>query len=178
MLDAKADCEALMNAAEPLVEQLLTEHGEFFPFGVVMTDFDECTMVGGYDGREQPPSTEVIALIKQGFVRRARRGQLKATALVYDVRVVVPATGEKSDAVAFALDHRNNYSVVVFIPYKLEAGAPVFAEAFAQKGEGDIFRRHARPWWAIVLSLRNSRLATIVGIVILICVVGVIANIR
>lgn len=179
MADAKAECEALMNEAYPFAEQMLAEHGEFYPFGLALTDFDEYAAVGGYDDREQPPSTEVIALIKEGFVKRARRRGYKATALVYDVRVVVPATGQQSDAVAFALDHRDKFSVIVFIPYRLEAGAPVFDEAFAQEGERDIFRRPKRPWWAIGLYLIHNpyaRLAFVAGVFILLAWLGFFAR--
>ena len=42
--------------------------------------------------------------MKAGFVEGARRGEYKATALVYDVRVKLPSTEEKSDAIAVSLE--------------------------------------------------------------------------
>jgi len=149
MAEAKSECEDLMNAALPFAEQMLAEHGEFYPFGMVLTREDENAGISGYSGDERPPSSEVIGSIKWAFARGARQAHFRATALVYDVRVVVPATDETSDAVAFALDHRDKYSVVVFVPYKLAAGSPVFGEVFAQQGEGEIFRKPKRPWWHV-----------------------------
>lgn len=149
MSEARAECEALMNAAFPFAEQMLSKFGEFLPYGMVLTAFDEYTgtAVGGFDSPDPPSSTDAIATINDGFRRRATRRELKATALVYNVRVVVPTTGLTSDAVAFALDHRDGYSVVIFVPYEVRAGSPSFGEPIAQRGEGMIFRKSKRPWW-------------------------------
>lgn len=135
----KAECESLMNAALPLAEQLLQKHGEFFPYGAALKANGEIASVAGYDGREQPPSNDIIRLLKDGFVKAAKSGEYKATALVYDVNVTLPSTGKKSDAIAVSLNHRDNYSVTVFFPYQLSNGQLSFGDVFAQKGEADVF---------------------------------------
>jgi hypothetical protein len=137
--DAKADCETLMGSALPFAEQMLSQYGEFLPFGGAMRLDGELVSVAGYDGDEQPPSSDVIRLIKDGFIEAARQGQFRATALVYDVRTTIPSTSEKSDAIAVSLNHRDNYSVVVFFPYRIDGGRLSIGEAFAQMGEADIF---------------------------------------
>jgi hypothetical protein len=136
----KVDCEALMNSVIPFAEQMLSSHGEFLPFGGAMRSSGELVSVAGYDGDERPQSSDVIRLIKEGFIEAARQGQFKATALVYDVRTVVPSTGNKSDAISVSLNHRDSYSVVVIFPYKIDNGKPTVGDAFAQKGEADIFQ--------------------------------------
>lgn len=135
----KAECEMLMNAVLPFAEQMLKKDGEFFPYGGALKSTGKIASIAGYDGRERPPSTDVINLLKQGFVAGAKSGEFKATALVYDVRVVVPSSGKKSDAIAVALNHRSNYSVIVYYPYELKMGVLTYGEVFAQKGESDIF---------------------------------------
>jgi hypothetical protein len=139
MNDPKADCEALVNGALPFAEQMLNSHGEFYPFGAAMRDDGELVAIAGYDGQERPASTDVIRMLKAAFVAGAKDGQYKATALVYDVRVVLPSTAESSDAIAVSLNHRADYSLIVLFPYKIEGGKPVISEAIAQKGEADIF---------------------------------------
>jgi hypothetical protein len=136
---AKSDCEALMSAVLPFAEQLLKEHGEFFPYGGALKADGQLASVAGYDGRERPPSNEVIRLIKQGFVEGAKSGDYVATALVYDARITLPSTGQKSDAIAVSLNHRDNYSVVVFFPYQLVNGTLQYGQAMAQEGERDVF---------------------------------------
>ena len=135
----KADCEALMNAVLPFARQMLNRYGEFFPYGGAMRPDGQLVSVAGYDGQEHPPSQEVIRLLKDGFVAGAKNGQYKATALIYDVRVNLPTTGEKSDAIAVSLNHQGAYSVIVYFPYKILDGKAALGTAFAQKGEADIF---------------------------------------
>jgi len=135
----KAECESLMNAALPFAEKMLQQHGEFFPYGAALKGNGEIASVAGYDGRERPPSNDVIRLLKQGFVHGAKTGEYQATALVYEVKVKLPTSGEMSDAIAISLNHRENYSVIVFFPYQLKNGQLVFGEVFAQTGEADVF---------------------------------------
>ncbi len=136
---AKADCESLLSAVLPFAEQLLRERGEFFPYGGAMKANGELASVAGYDGREQPPSEDVIRLIRQGFVEGAKSGAYVATALVYDVRVTLPSSGQKSDAIAVSLNHRDGYSVVVLFPYQIKNGELQYGETIAQEGERNVF---------------------------------------
>jgi hypothetical protein len=139
MRSPKAECEFLMNDALPFAEERLLKHGEFFPYGSALAANGEIVCVGVYDGREQPPSKDVILLMKQAFQQGAKSGEYKATALVYDVLVTFPPSGKKSDAIAVSLNHRDDYSVIVFFPYEIKEGRLQFGEAFAQEGEADIF---------------------------------------
>ncbi|WP_174875594.1 hypothetical protein [Vogesella oryzae] len=135
----KTECENLMNAALPFAVQMLQKHGEFFPYGAALKTNGEIASVAGYDGREQPPSNDIIHMLKEGFVKGATSGEYRATALVYDVRVALPSTGTKSDAIAVSLNHRDNYSVNVFFPYQLTNGQLSFGTAFEQEGDADVF---------------------------------------
>ncbi len=159
MASAKDECETLMNAMFPFAEQMLGDHGEFFPYGGAMTSGGDIVSVAGYEGTERPPSLDVIRVIKRAFVKGAREARFRATALVYDVRIVRPESGEKSDAVACSLNHRDNYSVVVFVPYRLEDGQPIFGDVFSEEGEADIFTTHGPSGWRSWLPFgpRNRR---------------------
>ena len=128
-----------MNAVLPFAEQMLGAYGEFIPFGSVMRPDGEIVSVAGYDGNEHPRSVDVIALLKEEFVGGASKGEYLATAIVYDVRVKLSATQEKSDAIAVALDHRDGDSIIMFFPYKIDARKLTLGVAFAQKGDADIF---------------------------------------
>jgi len=55
------------------------------------------------------------------------------------VKVILPSSGQKSDAIAVSLNHRDNYSVIVLFPYQLKNGKLSLGEIFAQKGEADVF---------------------------------------
>lgn len=141
MSNPKAECEKLMQEALPFAESHLRKHGEFFPYGQALDTKGTVIYVAAYDGREQPPSADLIRLLKQGFVKGAKEGKYKATAIVYDVRVLLPSTGVKSDAIAVALDHRDKYSVVVFFAYEIKNGKLAMGEVFANEGKFDVFPR-------------------------------------
>ena len=138
---AKEESETLMNTVLPMAEKLLEQHGEFFPFGAAMKPSGEIVDVTGYDGREHPPSADIIKLLESAFAKAAAAKQYKATALVYDVKVTPPSSNKKSDAIAVALDHVDKYSVVVFFPYELVNGKLHMGAVFAQKGADLIFRQ-------------------------------------
>lgn len=138
MQAGKEESQQLMDAVLPLAEKLLTEHGEFFPYGGAMTPTGEIVSVAAYDGDEHPPSSELINLLNQAFRSAAAKKEYKATALVYDVRIQLPS-GEPSDAIAINLDHESGYSVVVLLPYALNSGNLEFGQISAQAGEDSVF---------------------------------------
>jgi hypothetical protein len=139
MSKAKEDSEMLLNAVLPFAEQMLSGYGEFIPYGGAMKPSGEIVSVAGFDGDEHPPSENIIHLLKRSFQDCAKSRQYKATAIVYDVRVILPGSNVKSDAVAIALDHEEKYSIVVLFPYKIESGKVEFGHAISQRGENDIF---------------------------------------
>jgi len=132
MSDPKSEVEELMNDGIMFGEQLLEKYGEFFPFGRAMKPNGEIVSVAGYDGDEQPLSQDVIDLLKDGYRQAAKNGDYKATALFYDARVIPPNSENKTDAIAVALDHKGNYSVVVYFPYKLADSNVEFGEIFVK----------------------------------------------
>ena len=138
--EGKDEAQQLMDNVLPFAEQMLNEHGEFIPYGGAMTSSGEIVSVAGTDGEEQPKSTDIIQLLQDGFKKEAQAGNYKATAIVYDVRVRSPETGDPSDAIAVALDHKSGYSVVVLLPYTLENGQLKYGAISAQAGENSVFK--------------------------------------
>jgi hypothetical protein len=128
---AKADAESLLNEALPFAKQMLQKHGEFYPYGMAMQPDGKVSAVAVTNGSDHPQSAEVIADLKKAFIDGARAKKYKATALVYDARVVVPKAGSKSDAIAVSLDHRDGYSVVVYFPYRVDHSVLALDDAFA-----------------------------------------------
>ncbi|MBM7049019.1 MULTISPECIES: hypothetical protein [Rhizobium] len=144
MQSPKGDCEVLLGAVMPFAEQMLKSYGEFLPFGAAMQSDGKVTQVGASDGNEHPQPADLIALLKEGFAAEARNGKYKATALVYDARYK-SADGSVSDAIAVALDHRDNYSVVVFFPYTLRESSLSIGQARAEAGVNEIFGQLSSP---------------------------------
>ena len=142
----KADCEVVINFGLPLVEELLKRHGEFLPFGAAMRPNGEIVCLGAYDGRQVPSLAgslpEMIRSLKGALIDGARRQEYMATALFYEVGFTLPSSSERRDAVAVSLNHRDGYSVIVLLPYKIDEGNIVYDTPHAQPGEADIFRSY------------------------------------
>ena len=138
----KEELDALMNSVLAFAQQMLSVHGEFFPFGGVMTTKGEIISIGASDGGENPPSQRLIDLMTESFQAKAKSGEYRATAIVFDVRVTVPSTGKKSDAVEIRLDHVDRMSIEVLFPYEIDSkGKIIYGEMFAQKGASIIFTK-------------------------------------
>ena len=72
---------------------------------------------------------------------RSKSGTYRATAIIFDVRVVPPGSDQKTDAIQIDLDHISELSLTVFLPYKIKhKGEVVYGEMFAQAGEKKIFK--------------------------------------
>jgi len=82
-----------------------------------------------------------VDLLRQRFRAAAADHKIIASALVYDVKTIPPGRSEKTDAVAIALDHRDNYSVEVYFPYSIVAGQVQFEAPFGSKGRAEIFAK-------------------------------------
>lgn len=139
MAGPKSDCEALLKSASAVAERMLAKHRDFHPFGTVMKSTGDIVAIAAHDDRERPSPADVIDLLTWAFQEGARAGEYKATALAYNGSIALADTEEKSDAIVVALDHRDEYSVIVVIPYRIEGGELALGRTFAKEGAGDIF---------------------------------------
>lgn len=129
-----------MNHVVPFAEQMLAKHGEFYPYGGVLTPLGEVELVGTEDGHCQPPPQEIIDSLLAAFRERAISGICKATALVADVRALPGDAEEETSAIRVSLEHASGLAIDVFIPYEIgENGQIRYGELFARQGERIIF---------------------------------------
>lgn len=136
----KQEAEELMNACVPLAKRMLNEHGEFYPYGGCMSQNGDIIHVGAkIEGTNKPNSEPLIDLLRNDFHKSAVQGRCKATAVIFDVRIPLPGSGEKTDAIQVCLDHQDGYSVEVFFPYQIEDSHVTYSGVFAQPGKSLIF---------------------------------------
>ena len=137
---AHPDLNELVNALIPFAQQMLAQRGEFVPFGAKMSAAGEVSAVAGYTGSERAPSQEVIDLLAQGCREQARRGELRATGICFDVRIVLENQTEKTDAICARLEHQTGEAVDVFLPYRKGwFGRIVYGDVIASPGKVSIF---------------------------------------
>ena len=58
---------------------------------------------------------------------------MQAAALVFDVSITL-TSGQRSEAIQLCIEHEDDYSVEVFIPYQLTDNGVLYGEIFAQEG--------------------------------------------
>ena len=136
--EARQDYNALLEFLMPFAEQMLKKNGEFFPFGAAVSTTGELSAAATYDGSETPPSEDVIAMLVQGFQGQARGGQIRATGICYDGRIV--QDGKKVDAVIISLEHVSGNATKTCVPYtKGMFGKYRFGEIIAGLDDPKIF---------------------------------------
>ena len=140
MSDAQREAEELVSAVLPQAEGMLLAHGDFFPFGGAVTLDGEITQLAVDEEHRDSSMEDVIEELKGKLRSGADTNSYRATALVFPIHAQLPGADDETEAVAIALDHQANYSVVLIIPYVLSDGAVEFGEAVAQQGEDDMFQ--------------------------------------
>jgi hypothetical protein len=132
-----------MNSLLPSAQSMLSKYREFYPFGGYVELDGQIRHVGVKDPTtEYPESMEMIAALEKLFLEKASAHECKVTAIVCDVRVKVPGSDRKSDAIQVRLDHVEGYSTEVFFPYEIVKDEVRYGETFAHKGKGSIFAHH------------------------------------
>jgi hypothetical protein len=136
---AKNQAEQLMNEGIPLAQQLLREHGEFYPYALGMAHDGTIKHVAATDGTEKPKSKNLISILEESFQDDVKRRLYKAIALFLDVVVQNPNTNTKTDAIQIGLEHIDNYCVNIFVPYSKQSGSIVYDVIFATERTPTVF---------------------------------------
>ena len=141
-MKSKKEAEILMNEILPFAKRMLKEFGGFHPYGGYMKR-DGAIVEVGVDTpfEETPPANNLVEALQNSFREIAKSGECKLTAILFDVRISIPATNSKSDAIQVSLEHEEGYSADVFLPYLKTGNDLVWGQMFAQEGQRKIFKR-------------------------------------
>ena len=100
-----------MKAVLPLAERMLSQYGEFYPYGAYLKRDGTIVEVGAEEpDTDRPKSKDLIYVLRSSFREMASTNQCTAVAIVFDVAVILPKSDRKSDAIQVCLDHANGYS--------------------------------------------------------------------
>lgn len=136
----KQEAEKLMNAVLPVAERMLKEHREFYPYGGCLRPDGSITHIGATDSdTDHPKSRDLLFVLKESLREMAGRRECKAVAIVFDVAITLPKSGERSDSIQVNIEHVDGYSVEVFFPYRLADGELIYGETLVQQGKHEVF---------------------------------------
>ena len=115
---AHPDLDALLNLLYGFAKQMLSKHGEFFPFAASMDKEGKIACVGGDTGDEQPSPNEVIELLEGGLAASAKQGKIRACGICINMQVQKTPQDPKMDAVCARLEHENGQAIEVYMTYR------------------------------------------------------------
>jgi len=138
-MSPKEECEALLNELLPMSTKFLKKYGEFFPCCVVMNTDGTMTHIGHYDGNEHPNARDVMKGLQDACRQFALKGEIKASGIAWNASVSL-SDNQTSDAIIVSLEHQDNYSVKVVLPYRIRFPRRLtLGNLLAQEGERIIF---------------------------------------
>lgn len=139
MAQAQEEAEQLMNVLVGPAEQMLQQQGHFYPYGGALKEDGEAVTVGGMEQDEEPQPEELVLNIKSKLRSGALAGDYRATALVFPAEATLAEGAPPMPCIAFALEHRADYAVLVLVPWRLQDKELQFGEPFAQQAKREMF---------------------------------------
>ena len=137
-MTTKEECEILLDPLLSTAENLLAKNGEFYPIGAVLSNDTVAAFTAVHSENECPDSKQVIQDLISAHKQMAQKNEIKASGIAWNA--VIASDGKKTDAIIVSLEHRDGYSVIVGLPYKIGMFKKIkFEELFAQSGNHDVF---------------------------------------
>jgi hypothetical protein len=136
------ELDALLNAVLPFAEQMLRQHGEFYPFGATIGRDGKISLIQADLGEAEdiPDSTELVHILYEGLRDQALRGEIRGGAVCMNVSIRPDGSDEETDAVRVSLDHAQHEPLDVFQPYAIErSGDVVYGEIVAVAADPRVF---------------------------------------
>jgi hypothetical protein len=115
---AETDFDQLLNTLIPVAQEMISKHGEFFPFGSSIGTDGKVDLNTPYKENNCPTSQLIIDIMTQGFRKSALDGKIRAAGICYDVRTIPPGKNKKTDAIWVTLEQQTGEAVDVIVPYK------------------------------------------------------------
>ena len=134
----KEECEILLEALLSASENLLKKNGELYPIGAVLRNESSATFTAVQSDKDFPDSQSIINDLISSHKQMAQKNEIKASGIAWIG--TVSHNGKPSNAIIVSLEHKEDYSVIVGLPYKIGLFKKVkLGELFAQAGNRDVF---------------------------------------
>jgi hypothetical protein len=137
------EIQELLNFLLPYAEQMLNQHGEFYPYAAALDAEGELNAVGADVDDDTPDVGELLLALHQGLREQAADGAIRASGIAADVTLTDPDSGETTDAVQVELDHADADAVDIFVPYQTGGEGIKFGELVAAEGREPVFAHAA-----------------------------------
>ena len=138
-MSPKQECEMLLNTLLQLIEVMLKKNGEFYPTGAVITNDYEQTFTTLENEDNYIQSQEIVDALIDIHKEMAQNNEIIASGIATNTKVSL-SNQKELDGILVSLEHRENYSISICLPYKKGLFKKInFGEIFALEGKHDIF---------------------------------------
>jgi hypothetical protein len=110
--------EELLDYCLGFADRMLSDFGEFLPFGATGLADGSVVAVGFWDGREQAPAAELYEMGRAGLAAQAEEGRIIAAAVAADVNVPPQFSPPWPDGVRVAIETASA-STLFYRPYRI-----------------------------------------------------------
>jgi len=114
--ETRKDFDNLLQLLVPFAEQMLRKHGEFYPFGAMVTTEGELSPCKTEEQSEMPDSNQVITSLVNALQNEVRNGKIRAAGTCHDGRIT--QGDKKQDVIILHLEHLTGSVYKGYIPYK------------------------------------------------------------
>jgi hypothetical protein len=136
--DARNDYDSLLQALLPFAEQMLKEHGEFYPFGMAINGEGAVVAHAIQGEQEMPDPREIVAKLVSGLKAEASAGKIRAAGICSNGRIELH--GKATDAIIATLECIGGEACRACVPYKKKfLGGYSLGDVIAGKAESRIF---------------------------------------
>jgi hypothetical protein len=143
MAEPTEEIQEILNFMLPYAEQMLSEHGEFYPYAAALDAEGQLNALGADVNDDSADVGEVLLALHEGLRERAAEGAIRASGIAADVTLTDPDSGETTDAVQVELDHADADPVDIFVPYETQPEGIKFGELVAAEGREPVFAHAA-----------------------------------
>jgi hypothetical protein len=139
---SEEDLDLLLNHLIEFAQDQLKKRSEFHPFGAAVEQNGSVALIMGYADDENNTAQEQIDLMVAHARELAAKGEIRAIGICLDMRITLPDTGEKTDAICVQLEHRDGQGGDAFLPYKKGfLGRYTYGETVGQKRDFTVFEQ-------------------------------------
>lgn len=95
---------------------MLSDSGDFYPFGAVLDVEGKLRAVGAHDGNEHPNPQDLYKLLVDIFKTQAATGEIIASAMATNVNIPLTYESPHPDGIRVQLESKD-YSRFIYFPY-------------------------------------------------------------
>lgn len=114
------------------------KNGEFYPIGAALYNDNTVKFTAVDCGNDHPDAKSMIEDLALSHKELSKSGEIKAVGTAWNG--TASPNGKLTDAIIVKLEHKDDYCVVVGLPYKISLFKRIKeGELFAQPEDGEVF---------------------------------------